>query len=162
MKSAPKAMKAGAKATKPISTAKKSMAKGPKKPMPNDPKPTDPAALAMMEEGQRRLRKKGLQIGLPFFGGTIAVGIPAVARKSEEARLDAKGSRQGARASRKEGRSKRLAYKAEEIAETSPNKAARLGKRSARLKEKSTELYTRSAANKKAAEAIYNAKQKKK
>lgn len=157
MKSTPKAIKAGAKATKPASMAKKSMARGPKKPMPNDP-----AVEAIVKEGQRKNIKKGLQIGLPFFGGTIAVGIPAVVRKSEEARLDAKGSRQGAKASRKEGRSKKLAYKAEEMAETSPNKAARLGKRSARLKEKSTELYTRSAANKKAAEAVYNAKQKKK
>jgi hypothetical protein len=146
MKSTPKAMKAGAKATRPASMTKKSMSKGPKKPMPNDPKPTDPATLALIEEGQRNTRKRGLKIGLPFFGGTLAVGIPAVARKSEEARLDAKGSRQEYRAGKKTVRANR-------VEEAKPAKAAK-------LREKAAALNAKGAANKKAAEIIYKSKQK--
>jgi hypothetical protein len=129
---------------------------------PKNPKPNDPAGEALMKEGQRRLVMKGVKIGLPFFGTTVGIGVPAVTAKSEEAKLDAKGSRQLNRAGRKESRSNRLSNRAEEMVETRPMKAGRLENRSANLKKKASELRSKGEANKKAAEKIYNAKQNKK
>jgi hypothetical protein len=143
------------KSTKPSMSKMKTS--GPKKPKPNDP-----AGEAIMKEGQRRLVRKGLTIGLPIFGTTVGVGVPAITAKSEEAKLDAKGSRQLTRAGRKESRSNRLSGRAEQMAETRPMKAGKLEKRSVNLKEKANKLRGMGEANKKAAEKIYNAKQKKK
>ena len=143
------------KSTKP--SMSKMKASSPKKPKPNDP-----AGEALMKEGQRRLVMKGMKIGLPIFGTTVGIGIPAVTAKSEEAKLDAKGSRQLNRAGRKESRSNRLSNRAEEMVETRPMKAGKLEKRSVNLKEKANKLRGMGEANKKAAEKIYAAKQKKK
>jgi hypothetical protein len=135
-------------------TVAKTKMSGPKNPKPNDP--------YTEKELQRQGRKKGFDIGLKFFGTTVGLGFPAVTAKSEEAKLDAKGSRQLNRAGRKESRSNRLSNRAEEMVETRPMKAGRLEKRSVSLKEKAGQLREKGNANKKAAEKIYNAKQKKK
>lgn len=145
MKTTPKGMKG---------MSAKSMTKGPKNPKPNDP--------YTAKELQRQGTMKGLKIGLPIFGTTVGIGIPAITMKSEEAKLDAKGGRQLTRAGRKETRSNRLAGRAEDMAETRPMKAAKLEKRSVTLKEKAGKLRESGNANKKAAEKIYAAKQKKK
>ena len=120
----------------------KSKSSGPKKPMPNDP--NDP----FKDMPKTKLEKRGLRIGIPLTSGLAALGTVAITRKPQEARLDAKGSRQESRASKKTVRANR-------IEETKPAKAAK-------LREKAADLNTRGAANKKAAEMIYKSKQKKK
>ncbi len=117
----------------------KSSSKGPKKPKPNDPKSTE-------KELRSDNVKKGLKIGLPIIGSMASVSIPAITRKPQEARLDAKGSRQESRAAKKTVRANR-------IEDTRPLKAEK-------LREKATELSAKGSANKKAAEIIYKSKQK--
>jgi hypothetical protein len=134
-------MKTSLKGMKGMSA--KSMTKGPKKPMPNDP-----AIEAIVKEGQRKNVKKGLKIGVPILGTMVGVSVPAMTRRPAEARLDAKGSRQESRAGRKTVRANR-------IEETKPEKAAK-------LREKAASLNAKGAANKKAAEIIYKSKQNKK
>ena len=124
-------------------TAAKTKMSGPK-----NPKPNDPTVEAIVKEGQRKNVKKGLKIAVPILGSMVGVSVPAMTRRPEEARLDAKGSRQESRAGKKTVRANR-------IEDTRPVKAAK-------LREKAAELNTRGAANKKAAEMIYKSKQKKK
>jgi hypothetical protein len=116
----------------------------PKSSGPKNPKPNDPLAGLPKSE----LEKRGIRIGLPITSALAGLGTVAITRKSQEARLDAKGSRQESRAGKKEVRANR-------IEETRPAKAAK-------LRERAADLNTRGAANKKAAEMIYKSKAKKK